>query len=139
MENYIRSYSEMLDFSTYEDRVRYLQLNSNVGADTFGHLRYLNQRFYMSKEWRAFRRSIIIRDSGCDLAIPGLDLYHKIILHHINPITEYDIIEQTNRLMDPENLVCVSKYTHDLIHYGDSHNVRNPIIVRSPNDTCPWK
>lgn len=139
MENCTRSYSEMLCFSTYEDRVKYLQLNSTVGADTFGHLRYLNQRFYTSKEWRSLRRSIIIRDSGCDLAVPGLELYHKIILHHINPITEYDILERTDRLMDPENLVCVSKYTHDLIHYCDPNSVRDPLVIRSPNDTCPWK
>ena len=135
----MKTYSEMLQYDSYEDRVHYLQLHGVVAGITFGSMRYLNQHFYTSKEWRDLRRYIIVRDSGCDLAIPGLDIFSKAILHHIEPITELDILEHSSALMDPENLVCVTKYTHDLIHYSDSSSVRPIIVERFPNDTCPWK
>lgn len=136
---YTRSYSEMLQYPTYEDRVKYLQLHSSVSEPTFGSMRYLNQRFYTSKEWRDFRRSIIVRDCGCDLAIPELEIFHGLVLHHINPITEADIIDSSPMLFDPENVVCVSSNTHRLIHYSEESSVHELLTVRSPNDTCPWK
>lgn len=63
----MKSYSEMCRCGTFEERLAYLQLHREVGKDTFGFDRYLNQDFYRSKEWRQFRDRIIVRDGGCDL------------------------------------------------------------------------
>ena len=63
----IKTYSELITFSTFEGRYQYLQLNGIVGSDTFGFDRYLNQNFYRSKEWLSIRDFVIIRDNGCDL------------------------------------------------------------------------
>lgn len=135
----MKSYTEMLEFPTYEERLLYLRINSTVGEDTFGSKRYLNQWFYHnSRFWKSVRNQVIIRDNGCDLAIPGLDIFSGIIVHHINPITEEDLLNNSKTLLDPENLVCVSKQTHDSIHYS-SEAIMPRLIVRKPNDTCLWK
>lgn len=135
----IRTYSELLTFPTFEERFKYLQLNGTVGADTFGHDRYLNQSFYHSIEWLRVKREVIIRDNGCDLGIEGREIPTRIYIHHMNPIDQRDILDRTSYLLNPEYLICVSKRTHDAIHYGDERIlVKNPII-RRPNDTCPWR
>ena len=41
----IRTYSELIQLPTFEDRFRYLKLEANVGDATFGFDRYLNQQF----------------------------------------------------------------------------------------------
>lgn len=48
----IRRYSELIQIPTFEERFEYLRLNGQVGADTFGSDRYLNQIFYKSPEWK---------------------------------------------------------------------------------------
>jgi len=138
MKNSTKTYSEMLRYSSYEDRLKYLQVFGAVGDETFGSKRYLNQGFYTSDEWKRIRRSVIVRDCGCDLAIPKLELHRGIIVHHIMPISEEDIIEGNPIILDPENLVCVSKYSHDFIHYGNSHPF-SLLEDRRPNDTVPWR
>lgn len=135
----IRTYSELIQLKTFEERFEYLKLNGIVGRETFGFDRYLNQMFYTSIEWKKFRRDIILRDNGCDLAIPGLDIVGKILIHHLNPITKEDILNRTEYLMNPEFVICSSKLTHDAIHYGDSDLLPKGPIERKRNDTCPWR
>lgn len=137
----IRTYSELIQLPTFEERLEYLRLNGKVGEETFGFDRYLNQIFYKSKEWEKVRNDIITRDSGCDLAIPEMEIQGvKILIHHMNPLTRDDILKQTDFLLNPEYLICTCKITHDIIHYGNRNlpYIRGPII-RSKNDTCPWR
>ena len=135
-----KSYSEMITMSEFDDRFRYAKLDGQVGMGTFGFDRYLNQQFYRSKEWKRLRDQIIIRDNGCDLGVPGHEISGKIYIHHLNPLSPEDITESTEKLFDPDNLVCVSAETHNAIHYGDESILeKNKIVERSPGDTCPWK
>lgn len=135
----IKSYSELIKIPTYKERFEYLKLNGIVGKDTFGYDRYLNQAFYNSPEWRRFRRDIIIRDNGCDLACEGYEIRGKIILHHINPLTQDDLLNRREVLFDPENIICVTHNTHNAIHYGDANLLITGPIERTANDTCPWR
>ena len=135
----IRTYSELITLSTFEERYRYLRLDGRVGQETFGFDRWLNQKFYKDPEWLRVRDFVIIRDNGCDLGIEGREIYSRILIHHMNPITTEDIVKRSKYLLDPEYLICTVKRTHDAIHYGDeSLLILNP-IERTKNDTCPWK
>ena len=135
----IRTYSNLIQIPSFEERYRYLKLSGKVGATTFGMERYLNQFFYNTDEWKQIRRHVILRDYGCDLAVRDREIMGLIFVHHMNPITKEDIVRRSNFLLDPEYLVCVSKNTHDAIHYGDESLLLLPFIERRPNDTCPWK
>lgn len=135
----IRTYSELITLPTFEERYKYLRLSGSVGADTFGFDRYLNQIFYRSKMWKDVRNHVIIRDNGCDLGVEGHEIYGKIIIHHMNPITIEDIERESEFLLDPEYLICTILNTHNAIHYGDERLLINKPIVRTKNDTCPWK
>ena len=136
----MKRYSELKQLHTFEERFNYLKLNGQVGKDTFGFDRYLNQQFYKSKEWKQVRDYVIVRDNACDLGIPDNEIKGKIYIHHINPITIDDVTNSTNNLLDPNNLICVSYETHNAIHYGDSSYLkRYQINERTMNDTCPWK
>lgn len=139
--NKIKTYSELLSYITYDDRLSYLKIFGKVGDDIFGFDRYLNQKFYRSTEWRHLRRQIIIRDGGCDLGLAGYDIVdpRSVIIHHINPLSLEDVVSSSNLLFDPENLITVSKWTHNLIHFGCLDGVNQIVLERSPNDTCPWK
>ena len=135
----IRTYSELILLPTFEERFKYLQLNGRVGDDTFGFDRYINQKFYRSAEWKRMRDYIIIRDNGCDLAVDGYEIHGRILIHHMNPITISDIKFSTEYLMNPNYLICVTHSTHNAIHYGDEKQIITGPIVRTKNDTCPWK
>lgn len=135
----IRTYSELIALSTFEERFEYLKLNASVGKDTFGHDRYLNQIFYNSYEWRKMRDQIIIRDNGCDLAMPDRIIHGKIYIHHLNPLGVDDILSRSEYLQNPEFLVCTSFDTHNAIHYGDINLLPRDPIERKQNDTCPWR
>lgn len=135
----IRTYSELITFTTFEERYKYLRLGGRVGEETFGFDRYLNQLFYRSQEWLSIRDKIIVRDNGCDLGIPGRDIHSRIIIHHMNPISKEDILRRSELLLNPEYLICTVKNTHDAIHYGDINLLMKDPIERKPNDTCPWK
>lgn len=135
----IRTYSELILLPTFQERYEYLKLSGQVGKETFGSDRYLNQLFYKDKEWLSVRDEVIIRDGGCDLGVEGRELDSYIIVHHMNPITKEDILNRTKILLDPEYLICVSKRTHDAIHYSDSGLLIPDPIIRTKNDTCPWK
>lgn len=135
----IRTYSELITLPTFEERFKYLKLNGKVGEETFGFDRYLNQIFYKSYAWLKVRDSVIIRDCGCDLGISGREIYGKILVHHMNPIEDKDLINKNDIVLDPEYLICTTKNTHDAIHYGDTDLLFTNPITRSKNDTCPWK
>ena len=135
----IKTYSELITIPTFEERFEYLQLKGSVGKDTFGYDRYLNQVLYRSPEWKRLRNQIIIRDGGCDLACDGYDIYDKVLIHHLNPITVEDVLARSRKVFDPDNLVCVSHSTHNAIHYGDVDLLVTGPIIRTKNDTCPWR
>lgn len=135
----IRTYKELSRLKTFEERFEYLKLNGTIGSDTFGFDRYLNQKFYGSKEWRTIRNEVIVRDNGCDLGIPGREIYNKIIIHHMNPICIDDIVSASRFLLNPEFMICVSHETHNAIHYGDANLLAKEPIERTLNDTCPWR
>lgn len=136
----IRTYSELLTFKTFEERFDYLKLNGVVGKDTFGFDRYMNQLLYHnSKEWKAVRNKVIVRDNGCDLGMEGYNILGRILVHHLNPITIDDIKNRSPTIFDLNNLICVSHNTHNAIHYGDENLLVKAPIERKLNDTCPWK
>ena len=136
----IRTYSELSKLKTFRERYEYLKLDGTVGEETFGFDRYINQMFYKSEEWKRIRNYVITRDNGCDLGIQDRKIVDSVILvHHMNPITKEDIINKNEILLDPEYLITTIKPTHDAIHYGDESLLAEDLIVRSKNDTCPWK
>ena len=135
----IRTYSELSKLTTFEERYRYLRLGGRVGEETFGFDRWINQMFYKDSEWLKIRDEVIIRDNGCDLGIEGREIYSRIIVHHMNPITKADILDRSEFLLNPEYLICTVKNTHDAIHYGDENLLITLPMERSVNDTCPWR
>ena len=138
MTNRIRSYCELIQIPTFFERFEYLKLNGAVGADTFGFDRIFNQMFYRSTEWKHCRDYVIARDLGRDLGIAGLEIRGRLIVHHMNPITLEDIENSNSNLFDPDQLITTCHATHYAIHYGDPSLIQ-PIVERSPNDTCPWR
>lgn len=135
----IRTYSEAIRINDFKERYKYLQLFGEVGVDTFGYDRYLNQMFYHDSAWRAIRDKVIVRDNGCDLADENRPIFSGLIVHHINPITKQDVLDRSPRLFDLDNLICVSPITHRAIHYGDERSIISEPTIRRPNDTCPWR
>lgn len=135
----LRTYSELSRLHTFKERFEYLRLDGIVGAETFGFDRYLNQIFYNSDEWKAVRKTVIIRDNGCDLGIKGYDIHGKIIVHHMNPFSIDDVLHRKEELLDPEFLISTVLNTHNAIHYGDESLLPSAPIVRTKNDTCPWR
>lgn len=135
----IKTYSELILLNSFEERFKYLKLHGSVGYDTFGFDRYMNQNFYKSTEWKRIRYLVITRDNGNDLAFPDHQIIGNIIIHHMNPINQDDISESSEFLLNPEYLVCVSRQTHNLLHYGEEEfKDQNIIVIRSKNDTTPW-
>lgn len=135
----IKCYSELITIPSFLDRYNYLKIGGKVGAETFGHDRYLNQILYRSRDWLDFRDVIIIRDNGCDLACEGFELYDRILVHHINPVTVEDVLRRDPKVFDPENVVSTCLNTHNAIHYGDASLLALLPPERTPNDTCPWR
>lgn len=140
MKNTTKTYTECAKLATFEERFRYLRLNGKVAEDTFGIERWLNQVFYKSSDWTAFRNEIIIRDLGCDLGLKGYELRYGMQVHHIEPITKQDIVNRNvEKLLNPENAILTSAKTHKAIHYGDASILGLVEIERKPNDTIPWR
>ena len=135
----IRTYSNLKKIRSFEDRYRYLRLGGIVGKKTFGADRYLNQILYTSDIWLAVRDKVIIRDLGCDLGVEGYDIYGRIYVNHMNPITIEDIELERDEIFDPEFLICSSFNTHSAIHYGDESLLPQLPIIRKKYDTCPWR
>ena len=136
----IRTYSELIKLPTFKERFEYLKLGGVIGEETFGFDRYLNQVFYKSREWKKLRNDIIIRDNGCDLAMPDREIIDQtILIHHMYPITKEDILNMTEFVLNPEYLICTILNTHNAIHYGNSDLLYQEPIVRYKNDMCPWR
>ncbi len=133
-----RRYSELVRFDTLKERFDYLSLRGSVGARTFGAERYLNQRFYTSRDWKQVRNYVIDRDEGCDLGVPGFEIHGALHIHHMNPMTVEDIVEAAPHILDPEFLITVSHRTHNAIHYGDARSLPQPFVPRRPGDTKLW-
>lgn len=142
MTRKVKTYSELITLPTFEERFEYLRTFSKVSDVTFGSKRYLNQVFYRSEPWLSIRDAVIIRDGAYDLAVKD-DRYllnSGIVIHHINPLTDYDILYQTEFLTDPEFLITTFDLTHKAIHYGSLETLRSiQLIERKPYDTCPWR
>lgn len=135
----IRTYTELSRLTTFKERYQYLKLNGSVGTDTFGFDRYMNQNFYRSREWKSIRDQVIVRDCGCDLGVEGYEIHGRIYIHHMNPILLEDIENRTEFLLNPEYLITTTHNTHNAIHYGDESLITMEPVVRTKNDTCPWK
>lgn len=135
-----RSYHELSRLGTFEERFEYLRMNGQVGKETFGFDRILNQRFYGSQEWKDIRNYVIARDNGCDLGCEGYDIHSNILIHHMNPITEEQIIHRDEDILNPEFLITTCKRTHNAIHFSDEALLlANKVVERRPGDTCPWR
>ena len=128
MKKIIKSYEELIDLPSFEERFEYLRLNGTVGKETFGFARYINQSFYHSSEWLNFRDKVIIRDNGCDLGVIGYDIIGSIIIHHINPITYDDIVNLRNCVFDMNNVISTTLSSHNAIHYGDGDLLIIPYV-----------
>lgn len=135
----IRTYTELSQLSTFEERYEYLALGGIVGESTFGFDRRMNQQFYRSREWRLIRSEVIARDLGFDLGDGDTPIRGPHLIHHMNPLTRTDIEEATENLLDPEFLICTALRTHNAIHYGDRSLLPQPLVERRPGDTVPWK
>jgi hypothetical protein len=132
-----RSYSELSSLRTFEERYNYLRISGGVGVATFGFDRWINQQFYTSREWRGVRKRIILRDNGCDLGIPGLEIFDQLTIHHMNPISQDEILHGDESILDPEYLITTTHTTHNAIHYGANHTPNLP-ITRVAGDTKLW-
>ncbi len=133
-----RSYKELRNLETFEERFRYLALKGSVGQSTFGFDRWVNQGFYTSREWRQTRDGIIVRDNGCDLGLEGYEIHKGLYIHHLNPITLEQLEEGDDCLLDPDNLITVTHRTHNAIHYGDERQLPLRPVDRKPGDTKLW-
>jgi len=133
-----RTYSELIRLPTFEERFHYLSIQGSVGCETFGHNRWINQRFYMSQAWRSLRNQAIIRDHACDLGIEGREIHSRLIVHHMNPVTQEDLENGSRLALDLENLICTTHDTHNAIHYGDASQLSKPYVPRQAGDTKLW-
>lgn len=136
----VRTYSELSRLPTFQDRFRYLALNGQVCATTFGGNRWINQGFYQSAQWKQVRQHVIARDLGCDLGVEGYEIHkpHKIYIHHMNPMTANDIVHGDESILDPEFLISATHVTHNAIHYGDERQLPRQLVERRPGDTKLW-
>lgn len=134
-----RTYSQLILLPTLEERFEYLRLDGVVGEELFGYARYLNQVFYHSERWKDAKRDAILRDGGYDLGVKGWKIMGSIYVHHMNPVTLEQLKNDDPCLYDPENLISCSFKTHQAITYGSKALLPQPLIIRRPNDTCPWK
>ena len=134
-----KSYRELLKLASFEERFEYLRIGGLIGEETFGFDRYLNQLLYKSPQWKQTRDRIIIRDNACDLAISDRQIYQRVIVHHINPITIEQVGMLDDSIFDEDNLICVSHETHNAIHYGDERQLILSPQERTKGDTCLWR
>ena len=134
----MKSYNELIHLESFRERFEYLYIGEMVGVETFGYNRELNQLLYTSKRWRSLRNEIIIRDNGCDLGVEGFEIYRKILIHHINPITIDDVRYDRDLIYDPNNLISTNLQTHNALHFGSENYFPETFTERTPGDTIPW-
>lgn len=133
-----RTYSEMSTYDSFLERFQYLSLAASVGSTTFGFDRWINQKFYRSREWKSVRNHVITRDSGCDLGCEGYEIHQGLLIHHINPLSVVDITEAKDWILEPEYLITTTHDTHNAIHFGDERLLRRPFVERKQGDTQLW-
>ena len=133
-----RTYRELIQLNSFEERFEYLSIRSKVGLATFNYERYLNQRFYTSHEWRRIRNHCIARDRGLDLGVEGYEIHDRITVHHMNPMTIEDVSNYNPDILDPEFLITTCHPTHNAIHYGSKDSLPVQIVERRPGDTKLW-
>lgn len=134
----IKTYAELSQLHTFEDRFEYLRLHGDVGRSTFGFDRYINQQFYRSHEWKRSRDFVITRDDGCDLGISGYEIHGELLVHHINPIVVDDIVHGEEWIFDPDFLITTTHATHNAIHYSDASLLPRIVVARQAGDTKLW-
>lgn len=134
----IRTYQELTQCTTFEERYRYLRLVGQVGVATFGYDRFINQQFYRSHEWKVVRDHVIARDLGRDLGIEGYDIHGRILVHHMNPITHDDLDKGAQTVLHPNYLITTTHNTHNAIHFGDESLLLLPPVERRLGDTKLW-
>lgn len=134
----LKTYSELSRIKTFEERYNYLVLSGNVGESIFGFDRWVNQRFYSSREWKRVRSDVIYRDNGCDLGVPGYEIHSGLLVHHMNPIVLDDFDQNIENILNPEYLITTTQRTHNAIHYGDASQLPQGPIERTPGDTTLW-
>ena len=134
----IKSYSELKRFDMFEDRFEYVSLFGMVVESTFGFDRYINQKFYTSREWKEVRHHVILRDEGCDLGVFGYEINGGLVIHHINPMASDDIVHNEEWILNPEYLITTTSETHNAIHYGNKNLIRAKYVERFPGDTKLW-
>lgn len=133
-----RSYSGLMQYETFDERFEYLKLEGSVGRSTFGFDRWMNQRFYASYEWKRARNIVLSRDNGCDLGVPGFEIFSEPLIHHMNPMTVDDIVHGEEWIVDPDFLITTTKMTHNAIHFGGKSVMPRVVLERSPGDTKLW-
>jgi hypothetical protein len=134
----MKSYKELKYLNTFEERFNYLKLVGIVGKSTFGFDRWINQYFYNSYEWKSVRDFVIVRDNGCDLGIPGFEIYSGLLVHHMNPISAEDIKRGEEWILDSDFLITTSLLTHNAIHYGNDNLLPRGSNERKSGDTKLW-
>ena len=134
-----KCYTELSKLTTFNERFNYLKLDGIVGEETFGYDRILNQLLYKSKKWRKVRDEVLIRDNGGDLGLEDYPINGRAIIHHMNPITVEDVLNDKPEIFDPEYLITVSNSTHNAIHFSNENNLQKDPIERTRNDTCLWR
>ena len=134
-----KCYTELSKLTTFNERFNYLKLDGIVGEETFGYDRILNQLLYKSKKWRKARDEVLIRDNGGDLGLEDYPINGRAIIHHMNPITVEDVLNNKPEIFDPEYLITVSNSTHNAIHFSNENNLQKDPIERTQNDTCLWR
>jgi hypothetical protein len=133
-----RTYSELRRLETFEERFDYLVLRGEVGEATFGFDRWINQRFYRSREWQHVRDQVIVRDNGCDLGVPGYEIHARLMIHHMNPSTPEDLEHGEDWILDPQYLITTTHRTHNAIHYGDDSLLVKPPVERRRATPTLW-
>lgn len=133
-----RSYTELSQLTTFEERFQYLAIKARVGEATFGHARDMNQQFYTSRQWRQVRHHVIARDLGCDLGIEGYEIHSRLYIHHMNPMTVASLRDGDPTILEPEFLITTTHQTHNAIHYGDERQLPRLYVERSAGDTKLW-
>lgn len=134
----LRTYTELSQLTSLEDRYEYLRLDGRVAETTFGFDRWVNQAFYRSYEWKQARQAIIARDLGMEYGTPDVPIQGTYYIHHMNPITMQDIEEGSDNLLDPEFLITCGLNAHNAVHFGDKSQLPQPYIPRTKSDTKLW-
>ena len=134
----IRRYSELASLGSFEERFEYLRLRGQVGDPTFGYDRWMNQDFYASTQWRQIRHHVIARDQGCDLGVEGFEVFDRIYIHHMNPMSTQDLQDGNEDILDPEFLISCTHRTHNAIHYGNGRHLPRQLVTRRAGDTKLW-